>query len=109
VLDTPDGTFTIDPAARTPVSAAAECAALVVACFRPGVRNWAGCFESVRVCPTATPWEGNDPMCCPASCAVRFQELRRTGVAGPLAATASIWRAPSCMPGLGATARGLLR
>jgi hypothetical protein len=109
VLATPTGTFAIDPAARTPVSAAAECAALVLSCFRANVRNWAGCFESVRVCPTDAPWEGNEPVCCPAGCAVRFQELRRAGLGGPAAATAAIWRAPSCVPGLGATAREVVR
>lgn len=99
-LALPDGLVGFDPAARTPVSGAAECATAVLACFAPGARNWAGCLAAVPQCETDMPWVGDHPMCCPAGCFERYQALRRDGLAGPQAFAAAIWEAPSCMPGL---------
>jgi hypothetical protein len=99
-LGTADGTLVIDPARRTPVSAAAECAAFVLACFRPGVRNWAGCFEAAPPCPSETSFLEDGGLCCPAACGARYQELRQAGLDGPTAVTRAIWDAPSCIPGL---------
>lgn len=96
----PDGVFHFDPAARSPVSAAAECAAAVLACYDPALRNWAGCFAAVPRCETRTPWVGDDPMCCATACGERYQEGRRRGLDGPRAFAAAIWNAPSCMPEL---------
>ena len=76
LLELPDGAFFFDPAARSPVSAAAECATVVLSCFDPTLRNWAGCFASVPECEGDTPWVGDHPMCCPAGCGARYQELR---------------------------------
>jgi hypothetical protein len=99
-LATGDGTLVIDPSRRTPVAAAAECAAFVLACFRPGVRNWAGCFDEAPPCPSDQPLPGDVELCCPAACGARYQELRQAGLDGPTAFTRAIWDAPSCIPGL---------
>jgi hypothetical protein len=96
----PDGVAWFDPALRTPVTAAAECASAVLACFEPQQRNFAGCFASVPVCPTDSPWTAEGPACCAAACPVRYQELRRQGRDEPTAMAAAIWEAPSCMPGV---------
>lgn len=100
LLALPDGTFTFDPQARSPVSAAAECATAMLGCFHPTQRNWAGCFASVPACTSETPWVGDHPMCCPAACGDRYQALRREGRPDPEAFAAAIWEEPSCMPGL---------
>lgn len=100
LLELPDGAFFFDPAARSPVSAAAECATVVLACFHPTLRNWAGCFASVPACETDTPWVGDHAMCCPAACAERYQVLRAAGRSEPEAFAAAIWETPSCMPAL---------
>jgi hypothetical protein len=99
-LVTADGALVIDPSRRSSVSAAAECATLVLACFRPGLRNWAGCFDAAPPCPSDTPWLEDGDVCCPGACAARYQELRQAGLDGPAAVTRAIWDAPSCIPGL---------
>lgn len=99
-LPTADGTLVIDPSRRSAISAAAECAAVVLGCFRPGVRNWAGCFDAAPPCPNDTPWLQDGQMCCPAACGARYQQLRQAGLDGPTAMTGAIWDAPSCIPGL---------
>ena len=99
-LALPDGDLVVDVAApRTPISAAAECSAALLACFAPPARNVAGCFAGVPVCASDTPWQTDGPMCCPAGCADRYQELRRAGQSGPEAFARAIWESPSCMPG----------
>jgi hypothetical protein len=100
LLELPDGAFFFDPTARSPVSAAAECATVVLSCFHPTLRNWAGCLASVPECQTDTPWVGDQSMCCPAGCGERYQELRAAGRPDAEAFAAAIWEAPSCMPGL---------
>lgn len=100
LLPLPDGAMGFDPFARTPATAAAECAGAVLSCFSAGQRNWAGCLAVVPTCPSDTPWEENGPACCTPSCLVRYQELRRGGRTNPAAFTAAIYEAPSCMPGL---------
>ena len=100
LLDLPEAQLIVDPDKRTPVTAAAECATAVLACSEKDRRNWAGCFASVPTCPTNTPWTSDGPMCCPAACASRYQDLRRAGHPGYRAMSAAIWAAPSCMPGL---------
>jgi hypothetical protein len=98
LLTLPDGVLTWDPADRTPLSAAAECASVMLACVAPPARNWAGCFASVPRCRSRTPWHGDDPMCCPASCAATYQALRQRGLSSALAFTTAIWGPGSCMP-----------
>jgi hypothetical protein len=100
VFPTQDGPLAFDPKLRTPITAASECAAAVLACYAPGQRNWPGCLLHVPVCRTATPWVGDDPMCCPAACAPRYQELRAAGEDGPSAFTHAVFGKPSCTPGL---------
>lgn len=100
LITVPFGTLYFDPAERTPVSAAAECAAVVLSCYQPGERNWAGCLANVPQCADNTPWVGNSPMCCASACSARYQELRVAGEVGPAAFVKAIFRAPSCMPGL---------
>jgi hypothetical protein len=99
LLQEADGIFYFDPAARSPISAAAECAAAVLACYDPALRNRAGCFAGVPTCATDTPWVGDHPMCCARACGERYQERRREGMDGPHAFAAAVWAAPSCMPG----------
>jgi hypothetical protein len=99
-LPTPDGALVIDPTRRSPVSAAAECAAFVIGCFQAGTRNWAGCFDNAPPCRSDTTFLEDGPTCCPAACATRYQELRQGGLDGPAAVTRAIWDAPSCIPGL---------
>lgn len=96
----PDGDIVIDPAKRTPVSAAAECAVAVLACFQSGTRNFAGCLATVPTCKGKKPWESDGPMCCPVACMDRYQELRHAGRDEATAFAAAIWEAPSCMPGV---------
>lgn len=100
LLQLPEAIYYFDPAQRTPVSAAAECAAVVLTCYQAGAGNVAGCFANVPQCATNTPWLGNDPMCCAAACGARYQELLTAGETKPAALTKAIFRAPSCMPGL---------
>lgn len=101
ILQLPDGDLQFDPTRpRTPVSAAAECAASVLACLAPPERNLAGCLVGVPTCPSDTPWQDDGPMCCPAACAERYQELLATGSLGPVAFTRAIWEAPACIPSL---------
>jgi hypothetical protein len=96
----PDGVVWMDPTLRTPVTAAAECAGAMLACYEHGVRNYAGCFASVPVCSSDTPWTSDGPACCAAACATRYQELRRQGRDDPTAMVAAIFEKPSCMPGV---------
>lgn len=95
-----DGVYGFDPDDRTPVSAAAECAAGVLSCFHPQLRNYAGCFANVPVCSTDTPWTSDGPACCAAACGGRYQDLLREGRDPPSAMTAAIYEKPSCMPGV---------
>jgi hypothetical protein len=99
VLALPDGVFFIDPDARSPVSAAGECADAMLACFAPPERNFAGCFAALATCK-GKPWKSDRPACCPAACGERYQELRREGLGEGDAFAAAIWERPSCMPGL---------
>jgi hypothetical protein len=96
----PDGDFGFDPEARTPVSAAAECATAILACYDETLRNVAGCFAAVPSCRGKKPWKTTGPMCCAAACGGRYQDLLREGQPAPVAFAAAIWEAPSCMPGL---------
>ncbi len=100
LFDLPIGTMIIDPDDRGPVSAAAECAAMVLACWEPDLRNYAGCLGHIRHCPDDRPWESDGPLCCSSECEPRYQELRRQGLEPAHALTAAIWDDPSCMPGL---------
>jgi hypothetical protein len=99
VVPLPDGELFIDPADRSPVSAAGECAEAVLACFAPPERNLAGCLAAVPAC-RAKPWKGDDPACCPARCGERYQAWRREGFDEAAAFAAALFAAPSCMPGL---------
>lgn len=96
----PDGVVWMDPTLRTAVTAAAECAGAMLACYEPSVRNYAGCFASVPVCSNDTPWTSEGPACCAAACATRYQQLRREGRDDPTAMVAAIFEKPSCMPGV---------
>jgi hypothetical protein len=96
----PGGELVLDPTARTPVSAAAECATAVLACFDLDLRNFSGCFAAVPACKGPAPWKGDGPMCCAAACGERYQAELRLGRSPPEAFTAAIWEAPSCMPGM---------
>jgi hypothetical protein len=98
LLTLPDGALAWDPADRTPLSAAAECASVMLACVAPPARNFAGCLASVPRCRSRTPWRDDGPMCCPAACAARYQALRQQGLGGAHAFTAAIWGPASCMP-----------
>jgi hypothetical protein len=102
LLVLPDGEMGFNPFRRTPATAAAECAGAVLACFRAGERNWAGCLTAAPTCTSDTPWEGSGPACCTPSCLGRYQQLRREGRSNPAAFTAAIYEAPSCMPGVDA-------
>lgn len=100
LLRLPDGDLVIDPAKRTPISAAAECAAAVLACYQAGARNFPGCLAAVPPCTSKKPWEKDKPVCCAPACIDRYQELRRAGRDEATAFAAAIWEEPSCMPGL---------
>jgi hypothetical protein len=99
VIPLPDGQLFIDPADRSPVSAAGECAEAVIACFAPPERNVAGCLAAVPAC-RSKPWKGDGPACCPTRCGERYQAWRREGFDGAAALGAALFAAPSCMPGL---------
>jgi len=99
VLQLPDGVFYIDPAARSPVSAAGECADAMLACLSPPERNAAGCFALLATCK-GKPWKGDAPVCCPAGCGERYQALLQEGLAAEDALAAAIWLKPTCMPQL---------
>lgn len=95
------GELIADPdAQRDPISAAAECSALIDSCYGPPARNLAGCFENVEQCPNDTPWIDTLPYCCPARCATRYQELLALGLRPVDASLDAIWKQPSCIPGL---------
>ena len=100
LVRTPDTSLIMDPERRTPLSAAAECVALIVACYEPGVRTRRGCFDNVAVCPDDTPWDGDEPYCCPASCAAIYVQHRNAGLNQPDAVVATVLRDGSCAPGL---------
>ncbi len=100
LLPLPDGVLGFDPFTRTPVTAAAECAAAVLACYAPGERNWAGCFVAVPGCSSDAAADA--PMCCAPGCLDRFQALLREGRDGASAFAGAIYEAPSCMPGVDA-------
>jgi len=102
LLPLPDGLLGFDPFTRTPVTAAAECAAAVLACFSPPERNWAGCFAAVPACPNERPFAGDEPPCCAVACFDTFQALLREGRDAPTAFAAAIYESPSCMPGVDA-------
>jgi len=100
VLETAEGALILDPEDRTPASAAAECAQLIMNCFHPESRNFAGCFENVPVCQSDTPWMDDGPSCCAVACSTSYQERLREGMDPPSAAAAAIWESPACMPGI---------
>jgi len=95
----PDGDLVIRPADRTPISAAAECATVVLACHEVGVRSTAGCLANVPVCGDE-PWTGDDPMCCASACPAAFAQHRDAGLEVPEALATSLVRVPSCAPGV---------
>ena len=102
LMQTSEGRLTYDPELRTPVTAAAGCAALLVACYEPGVRGFLGCLENVRDCDDDTPWDDEGPeYCCESSaCPARYRELRDSGLDAARAAVDAILAQPSCMPGV---------
>ncbi|MBI2892126.1 MAG: hypothetical protein HYY06_01140 [Deltaproteobacteria bacterium] len=100
MFEMPIGTMILDPDDRGPITAAGECAALILACWDPDLRNYAGCLQNVRQCPDDRPWEGDRPFCCPTACEPRYQDLRRQGLDAAHALTAAIWDDPSCMPAM---------
>lgn len=99
VLALPDGVLFIDPEARSPVSAAGECADAMLACLAPPERNVAGCFAALATC-RGKPWKGDRPACCPDACGERYHALRREALGEGDSFAAAIWERPSCMPGL---------
>ena len=101
LVEGPLASLLIDVDDRQPISAAAECGAVVLACYDPEQRDWLGCLENVPVCETDTPWEGNAPMCCAAECPDRYRALRSDGMSPVDAMVGAILDLPgSCMPGL---------
>ena len=100
LMATNDGFLVADPEDRTPISAAAECTALILACVEPNVRNLRGCFEAAPVCSSDTPWTGDDTMCCHKSCADRYVELREDGLDEAAAAITAIHGPEACSPGV---------
>jgi hypothetical protein len=93
-----DVSLAADPARRDPVTAAAGCLSLMLACYAPGVRNLPGCFLNVPACTTAEPWT-EAALCCAPACAARYAELRTAGQDPASAAALAIAGAGSCMPG----------
>jgi len=96
-----------DPTERSPMSAAAGCAALIVACHEPELRNLRGCFEHVPTCSTDEPWQ-EDAYCCDPGCADGYVTLREEGLEPARAATDTLLGENSCMPGLDAWLEGSL-
>lgn len=89
-----------DPTSRTPLSAAAECGALVLACVEPEIRNVRGCLQNVEACPDDRPWESDNDLCCPSSCEATYLEARTDGLDEPDAITAALFGESPCSPGL---------
>jgi hypothetical protein len=89
----------VDLEDRTPVTAAAECAALVTSCLDPQ-RNVLGCLQNVQVCDNDEPWLGDDPFCCPSACEDRYIELREDGREEADALTTALFGDAPCTPGL---------
>jgi hypothetical protein len=101
MIESSEGSLVFHPDRRQPISAAAGCAALVLACYEPGVRGFLGCLENVRTCPDDTPWDDDTPLfCCAEACADRHRELTAAGADPPDAAVNAILSSPSCMPGV---------
>lgn len=94
------GLLIADPANRSPLSAAGECAALVVACYSPDERSIGGCLQAAPVCDTETPWEGDDPLCCAAACTDAFYAGVDAGKTDEVALIDAVFGPPSCSPGL---------
>ncbi len=99
---TAEASLALDPEARTPLSAAAECIALVIACYEPGLRTRLGCLENVEQCGSETPWTGDEPFCCAAGCAERYRSLREAGYNQPDGVVEALLGQESCAPGLDA-------
>jgi hypothetical protein len=94
------GLLIADPANRTPLSAAGECAALVVACYAPDERSIGGCLQNVPVCDTDTPWEGDDVLCCAEACTDAFYAGVDEGESDVDAFIGAVFGPQSCSPGL---------
>lgn len=100
LLETHEGILWADIDHRDAVTAASECAAVVVACVEVDQRNLHGCLLNVPICETDTPWVG-ETMCCPSACTDRYRELRELGQEPIDAFIAALYESPgSCMPGL---------
>lgn len=104
---TQDGAYIIgpdqvaDPADRTPLSAAAECGAAVLACYEPAQgRDIEACLGAVPTCDTDTPWHGEQPLCCAATCSDAFEEGVQAGLEQEQAMVEALFGEASCAPGL---------
>ena len=99
LLNAPDGEFVLRPEQKGPLTGAAGCAALFMACWDPQHRSAAACFAKVPVCTTDEPWL-EDAYCCPTSCGARFAELRAQGLRVTRAVPETLFLQGSCVPGI---------
>lgn len=98
-LDTSEVSLRLDPTLRDPVTAAAACGVVVLACHDAGTRNYHGCLANGPQCASDTPWTEAE-LCCPASCVDRYIAARSAGLNEPDAVLEAIYGDTSCIPGL---------
>lgn len=93
------GSLVLYPDSRTPLTAAAGCAAVVMACWDPDQRSIAACLAHAPACSTEDPWN-DDALCCDDACLPRYLELREQGMKMTLALPRAVFDHGSCMPGV---------
>lgn len=88
-----------DPDLRDPVTAMADCGALISACLEETQGDFDACVLGVAVCRTDSPWTEEGP-CCPDACVAQFRAARDGGQTG-FDAYVRTWALDgSCFPGV---------
>lgn len=87
-----------DATLADPVTAYADCSALVLACVDSGSSDFDACVPATTTCASAEPWK--EEACCPAACKDAYAAARGKGEVGFDAFMAVFVTDTSCFPGL---------
>lgn len=87
-----------DATLADPVTAYADCSALVLACIENGAADFDACVPATTTCATTEPWR--EGACCPSACKDAFSAARGKGEVGFDAFMAVFVTDTSCFPGL---------
>ncbi len=87
-----------DATLADPVTAYADCSALVLACMEGASPDFDACISATPTCASSEPWK--ESSCCPAACKEGYSTARGKGEVGFDAFMAVFVTDTSCFPGL---------